>query len=396
MPLSDLKIKNAATLEKPYKISDGGGLFLLVKPNGSKLWRLKYRHLGKEKLISFGRYPDVGLKTARRLRDEAREIIALGEDPSVERRKMKEAAKAVREHSFAALAAAYMEKQRKEGRAETTLAKNQWLLDMAMTDLGSLPAADIKAPQILAVLRRVEARGTYETANRLRSIVGTVMRYGIAMGWLDADPTPALKGALVRAQPKPRAAITDRRAFGGLLRAIDDFQGQTTTRIALQLMALLFPRPGELRQATWNEFDFTARVWTIPAARMKMRQPHRVPLPQAAVEHLESLRELTGRWDYILPSLRSAHRPMSENTLNAAIRRMGYGKDEMTSHGFRATFSTIVNESGLWNPDAIERALAHVESNDVRRAYARGDYWDERVRMAEWWAAKLDEFRVNF
>jgi len=204
-----------------------------------------------------------------------------------------------------------------------------------------------------------------------------------------------LKDALIRPQPQPRAAITDPEGLGALLRAIDGFHGQTVTRIGLQLLALLTPRPGELRNARWEEIDFETAIWSIPAERMKMRRPHRVPLAAQALRLLDELKALTGATEFLLPSLISTKRVMSENTLNTALRRIGFGADEMTSHGFRATFSTLANESGLWNPDAIERALAHVESDDSRRAYARGEHWGERVRLADWWAGFLDSLRTG-
>jgi integrase len=248
---------------------------------------------------------------------------------------------------------------------------------------------------ILDCLRRVEAKGNYETARRLRSKIGAVFRYAVANGAAETDPTYALRGALTTPTVTPRAAILDPVELGGLLRAIDVFHGQVTTRLALQLLAILVQRPGELRRATWAEFDIEGRVWTIPQDRMKMRRPHRVPLPNQAIVLLEALRALTGSGTYLFPSLRSWQRPMSENTLNAALRRIGYSGDEMTAHGFRASFSTLANESGLWNPDAIERALAHVEGNAVRRAYARGEHWEERVRLADWWAGFLDGVRAG-
>lgn len=246
---------------------------------------------------------------------------------------------------------------------------------------------------ILACLRRVEAKGNYETARRLRAKIGGIFRYAVANGVAQTDPTYALQDALIRPTVTPRAAITDPVALGGLLRAIDVFHGQVTTRIGLQLMVLLVQRPGELRHAKWGEFDLTAGTWTIPETRMKMRRPHRVPVPAEAAALIEELHALTGHSDYLFPSLRSVQRPMSENTLNAALRRIGYTKEEMTSHGFRATFSTLANESGLWNPDAIERQLAHIEGNAVRRAYARGEHWEERVRMMDWWAGYLEGLR---
>ncbi len=392
--LTALKIKTAAPKDKAYKLFDGGGLHLVINPNGSKLWRLKYRHLGKEKLISFGPFPDVSLVKARKAREEARELIAGGLDPAEERRRAKEKQLQERERTFSRLVDDFLQKQEREGRAESTLKKNRWLLSMACAEFGERPVAEIKAPLILAALRKVEGRGTYETARRMKIIVGSVLRYGISCGWIDADPTPALNGALTQVPQKSRAAITDPVQLGGLLRAIDEYEGQATTRIGLQLLALLYPRPGELRQARWDEFDFNKAVWTIPAERAKTRRPHRVPLSEPAIERLKELRALTGAGELILPSLRSVKRPVSDATFTAALRRMGFAKEEMTAHGFRATFSTLANESGLWNPDAIERALAHVEGNAVRAAYARSEFWDERVRMAEWWADYLESISV--
>jgi integrase len=251
-----------------------------------------------------------------------------------------------------------------------------------------LPIADV-----LAVLRQVEARGRHETAHKIRATIGAVFRYAVATARADADPTSALKGALTRPTVKPQAAITDQKGFAALLRSVWGYDGAPETNCALKLMALLFPRPGELRQAEWPEFNLKEAVWVIPPPRMKMRRAHRVPLPTQAVEVLRSLHGLTGRGKYVFPSVRSASRCMSENTLNAALRRMGFPADQATAHGFRASFSTMANESRLWHPDAIERALAHVEGNDVRRAYARGEHWDERVRMATWWARHCDILR---
>ena len=393
MTLSDLKIRNAQRQVRPFKMPDGGGLYLIVQPNGSKLWRMKYRYLGKEKLLSFGRYPEVGLAKARKERLAAKVLLAEGRDPGAEKRAAKDRMLEEKERTFSALAAKFLAKQEKEGRAASTLLKNKWVLDMAIAELGAEPVASIKAPMILRALKKVEDRGIYETARRLKVMVGAVLRYGISIGWLDADPTPALRGALTRPPQKSHAAITDPKALGELLRAIDGFSGQVSTRIGLQLLALLYPRPGELRFAKWGEFDLQKRVWTIPADRTKMRRPHRVPLPEVAISLLEELKALNSPGELLLPSIRTWKKPISDATFNAALRRMGYTSDEATSHGFRATFSTIANESGLWNPDAVERALAHVEGNAVRAAYSRSDFWEERVRMADWWAEYLEGLR---
>lgn len=293
--------------------------------------------------------------------------------------------------SFRSIADEYVEKLKKEGRADRTISKVKWLLDFAHPAIGDKCIREIDAAAILASLRVVEVRGRYESARRLRSTIGSVFRYAIATARADADPTITLRGALISPTVTPRAAVTDPKALGGLLRAIDAFEGQPTTRAALRLMAQMFPRPGELRAAEWEEFDFDSLVWTIPATRTKMRRPHRVPLAKQAVSALTSLKKLSGGGFLLFPSVRSESRPISDNTLNAALRRMGYSKEEATAHGFRATASTLLNECGNWHPDAIERQLGHIENNDVRRAYARAEHWEERVRMMQWWADYLDE-----
>lgn len=395
MPLTDRQIRTAKPTEKPYKIGDSGGLFLQITPKGSKLWRLKYRFEGKEKLLSIGAYPDVPLKAARIARDEAKAKLAEGADPSAVRKQERAEKAAIEEHTFAALAEAYLEKKERDGIKLVTIRKNRWLLDMANADFGDVPAHDVKAPLILKTLQREEAKGNLENAKRLKTVICSVLRFGIALGWLDADPTPGLRGAIATRRTKSHAAITDPQKFGELLRAIDAYDGQPTTKYALKLMALLAPRPGELRQAKWEEFDLHKRVWSVPEDRMKMGRPHRVPLSDAAIELLEELRCFTGNSEFLFPALTSNIRPMSENTLNQALRRMGFSKDEHTSHGFRATFATLANESGLWHPDAIERALAHAEKNAVRAAYARSEFWEERVKMAEWWADEIARLKMQ-
>ncbi|MCF7698618.1 tyrosine-type recombinase/integrase [Loktanella sp. M215] len=395
MPLTDAKIRTLKPRDKPYKVSDFDGLFLSIRPSGSKLWPMKYRIAEKEKLLSFGAYPAISLAQARSARDDARALLALGEDPGEAEQQLKREDRERRGHTFESQAKAFMSRAIKEGRAPATLAKTDWLLGMANAAFGNKPISEITSPMILQCLRKVEAKGNYETAKRLRAQIGSVFRFAVAVGVAETDPTYALKDALIRPTVKSRAAITEPKALGGLLRAVDAFEGQMATRIALQLMALLAQRPGELRHAEWADIDLEAGIWSIPAERMKMRRPHKVPLPSQAIAVIDELRALTGSGRYLFPSIRSAQRVMSENTLNAALRRMGFSAEEMTSHGFRATFSTLANESGLWNPDAIERALAHVEANQVRRAYARGEHWDERVRLADWWAGYLDDCKTS-
>jgi integrase len=393
MPLSDLKCRNARHTNKLQKLSDGGGLQLWVQPSGGRLWRLAYRFDNKQKLLALGTYPAVSLADARQARDQAKHLLAVGIDPSQDRKEQK--AESQKGPTFRTIAEEHVARLAKEGRAEATITKTKWLLDFAYPTLGALPIKNIDASAVLTVLRQVEARERYESARRLRSTIGTVFRYAIATARAQSDPTLALKGALISPKATPRAAITEPKAFGALLRAIDSFDGQPGTRIALKLMALLFPRPGELRAAEWSEFDFDTAVWSIPAARMKMRRPHRVPLAAQAIAVLKQLREIAENGPLLFPGIRTAERPISDGTLNAALRRLGYGKDEVTAHGFRATASSLLNECGKWHPDAIERQLAHVENDDVRRAYARGEYWNERVEMMQWWADYLEELRQS-
>jgi integrase len=393
MPLSDVQIRAAKPGDKIRKLSDGGGLQLWVNPDGSKYWRLAYRFGGKQKTFAIGVYPDIGLKDARKAREDAKRVLEQGRDPSTVKKLTKAARAVAAANTFATVAEELTAKKRREGRAAATLDKFEWLIGLANPFIGSMPISDVDAPDVLVALRAIEVRGKHETARKLRSAIGEVCRYAVATARAKADPTYALKGALTAPIVRGRAAITDPKNFGGLLRAIDDYEGAPETKTALLLQALTFVRPGELRAAEWTEFDLDAAVWTIPAEKMKMRRPHRVPLAPQAVAILRGLQKMTGGHRFAFPSIRSRDRCMSENTLNAALRRLGFGKDEMTAHGFRSAASSMLNESGLWNPDAIERQLAHIEANAVRKAYARADYWDERVRMMAYWADRLDAMR---
>ena len=394
MPLTDVHIRNAKPKGKPTKIADGGGLHLMVTPQGSKLWRLAYRFGGKQKTLAIGAYPIISLEKAREARSAAKKYLADGIDPNDAKKAEKRQQKLSSENTFQAVAEEWVQKLRREGRAPSTLTKIEWLLGFANPIIGRRPIAGISSAEVLEVLRRVENRSRFESARRLRSTIGSVFRYGIATARAENDPTVALRGALTAPTVKHHAAITDPKALGALLRAIDGFDGQPTTRAGLQLMSILFPRPGELRAALWAEVDLDAAVWTIPAERTKMRREHRIPLPIQAVVILHDLHRITGGGTLVFPSIRSLRRPMSENTLNAALRRLGYSKDDVTAHGFRATASTLLNECGLWAADVIETQLAHVERNDVRRAYACGNHWKERVKMMAWWADHLDELEA--
>jgi integrase len=401
MPLSDVAVRSAKPTESVQKLSDGGGLQLWITPNGSKLWRLAYRFAGKQRKLAIGTYPVVGLSEARAKREEAKRHLADGRDPSSLKKLEKDQRADAAGHSFDLIAGELRQKKRLEGISENTLGKIEWMHGIASPDIGQRPIADITAPEVLRVLKKVEARGRIETANRLRSVIGEVFRFAIATGRATNDPTQALRGALVAPSVRHRAAITDPAALGGLLRAINAFQGQPTTNAALKLMAYLFPRPGELRLAEWQEFDLAKAVWTIPAARMKMRREHRIPLPRQALEILQDLHAITGTGLLVFPGYgmsggtgrKLEQRPLSESTMNVALRRMDYAQDEMTAHGFRAAASTLLNESGKFSADAIERALAHQDPDAVRRAYARGEHWEERERMMTWWADYLDALR---
>ena len=393
MPLTNVEILAAKSREKAFKLSDGGGLFLLVNPTGSKLWRMAYRFAGKEKLLSIGAFPAVSLLAARVAREAAKARIKAGVDPSAQKRLDKLATVQAAANTFEAIARELLDKKRREGKAETTLGKLDWLLGLALPALGLRPITEITAPEVLMALRKVEARGKLETAHRHRALIGEVFRYAVATGRTESDPTGALRGALASPVVKHRPAIIEPRAFGGLLRAISAYEGMPETQAALGLIPLTFARPGELRSAEWSAIDFEAAVWVIPAEKMKMRRPHRIPLSSQSLAILRSLHAMTGDGKFLFPSVRTPTRCMSENTINAALRRMGIRKDEMCGHGFRSSASSILNESGIWNADAVEAQLSHIENNAVRRAYARADYWDERVRMMAWWADKCDELR---
>lgn len=393
MALTDTALKALKPTGRPTKHSDGGGLHVLVTPQGSKLWRLSYRFEGKQQTMALGAYPAVSLADARREREGVKALLAKGVNPAQHAKLERMAKQASNAVTFKVVAEEYLRKIAKEGKADATQNKKAWLLGLAMKDIGSRPIRDITAAEILVPLRRIEAKGNYETARRVRSTVGQIFRYAIATARTDNDPTFGLKGALTAPTVSHRAALTDKKAFGGLLRAIWAYEGMPETRLALQLMALLYPRPGELRQAQWSEIDFEKASWTLPASRMKMRREHRKPLSKQALAILEELRLLTGHGKFLFPAVTSPLRTMSENTMNSALRRMGFTQQEATSHGFRASASSLLNESGKWSPDAIEAELAHVGADEIRKAYHRALYWEERVKMADWWAEETNIWR---
>lgn len=390
MILNDKKINNLKSASKVLKLSDGGGLFIQVSPQGSKLWRMAYRFNGHQNLLSFGAYPAVGLAAARLKRDAAKKLLASEVDPAFHAKQEKLARLSAGKNTFETVAEEFLRKNEREGKAGATLNKKRWLVSLALPALGKRPVGEITASEILVPLKKVEALGNFETAKRLRAVIGQVFRFAISSALAEIDPTYGLKGALTSPKVTHRAAITNRDAFAGLLRAIWHYEGTIETRAALKLMAILYPRPGELRQAEWTEFDIDNAVWTIPAMRSKMRRVHKKPLPNLAIEILLDLQRHTGNRRLVFPSTQYAERPLSENTMNAALRRLGYSNTEVTSHGFRASASTMLNETGLWNADAIEAELGHAGADDVRCAYHRALYWDERVKMADWWTNSIE------
>lgn len=400
MPLTDTAIRKAKPADKPRKLFDGGGLYLEVAPSGGKWWRLKYRHAGKEKRISLGTYPDVPLKDARDRRDAARRLLADGQDPSTIRRDERTAKNAAAAETFEIVAREWFAKFSPKwapGHADKIIRR---LERDIFPWLGTRPVSEVTAPELLAVLRRIESRGAVETAHRAMQNCGQVFRYAVATGRAVSDPTGSLRGALATAKDRHHASITEPAAIGELLRAIDGYGGSFVTQCALKLAPLVFVRPGELRQAEWDEFDLDAAEWRIPAHKMKSRALHVVPLSVQAVAILRELQPLTGNGfaakpdapRYAFPGERVRTRCMSENTVNAALRRLGYSKDQMTGHGFRSMASTRLNEMG-WPRDAIERQLAHAERDAVRAAYNYAEHLPERRRMMQAWADYLDSLR---
>lgn len=386
-------VSRAKPKDKPYKLSDRDGLYLQIEPSGSKVWRMNYRIFGKQKTITFGRWPELPLGEARERLLDARRLLVDAIDP-IERAKLEKIAMTLAaSHTFEAVGNEWLEKIAAEGAAAMTIKKSRWLLTKLYPALGKRPIGEISAHELLLALKKIEASKRYDSANRARTAASQVFRYAIATARAERDVASDLRGALVTPKTNHRAAITTPIEAGALLRTIDTYDGYALTRTALRLLAHVFVRPGELRWAEWKEFDLKKQVWTIPGHKMKMRRPHAVPLSRQVLSILEEIEHDADYSPFLFPSLRSVERPMSDNTINAALRRLGYGKEEMTGHGFRALAATLLNEMGCWNPDAIERQLAHADGNSIRRAYARGQYWEERVRMMQHWSDHLDQLR---
>jgi integrase len=399
MKLTATAVRNAKPGARPVKMFDGGGLFLLINPNGSRWWRLKYRVDGKEKLISLGVFPDVSLKDARDRRDEARKLIAAGIDPGAARKAQKATRMERAANSLEVVAKEWFEKFSADwAPTYSTKVKARFEKDIYPW-IGDRPIAEVSPREVLDVLRRIEKRGALETARRALSECSQFFRYAVATGRAESDPTRDLKGALATPAVRHMASITDPAKVGELMRAIEGYSGYPVSQAALRLAPLLFVRPGELRKAEWPEFDLDGAAWTIPAARMKTRkqnpQDHIVPLATQALAVLRELHRLTGHSLYVFPGVRTHDRPMSENTVNAALRRMGYAKDEMTGHGFRAMARTILDEHLGFRPDIVEQQLAHAVRDPQGRAYNRTAHLAERRRMMQAWADYLDALKAD-
>jgi integrase len=392
MALSDFAVRKAKSRDKAYKLADGGGLHILVQPSGSKLWRLKYRFGGKEKLLSFGPYPLITIAKARVKRDEAKILLIDGTDPMEQKRLSKIVAATEARQTFGLIADEYITRMEEKEAAVTTLAKTRWLLQDLASPLADRPVKEVTSAEILHILQKVEKSGRRETARRLRGVIGSVFRMAIVTLRAENDPTLALRGALLAPKVKGRAAIINERKFGALLNALDEYDGWPTISAATKFLILTCVRLGEVRGALRSEFDFKRDVWSIPARRMKTRNPHDVPLSHQAISIIKDVWQFSENSDLVFPSIRSKERPLSENAMSSALRRMGYSKDEVTPHGFRVTASTFLNSRGF-NPDVIETVLAHQDRNKIRRTYNRASYWQQRIELLQKWADLLDEFR---
>lgn len=394
MPLTDITVRNAKPTDKAQKLSDAGGLYLMVHPNGSKYWRLKYRILGKEKVLAMGIYPQISLADARTRRDEAKKLLANRQDPSEVKQSLKVEAKLEAANTFELVAREWLSKKATK-QVDKTRTRNLRILEINIfKHIGSSPINKVTPKALLFALHKMEQRGIVDSAHRALQLCGEVFRYAIATERAQADLSLVLKGALSPVKEKHHASITDAKGVADLLKSIDIYEGNILTQNALKLAPLLFVRPGELRNAEWSEMDLDACEWRIPAHKMKMKAVHIIPLAKQAIEIFKEIKSINGDGKYVFPGLRSTDRPMSENTVNAALRRLGFEKGEMTGHGFRSMASTILHEQG-WPPEAIERQLAHAERNKVKAAYNYAEHLPKRREMMQSWADYLDGLRLG-
>jgi len=391
MPLTDVEIKNAHFGAGKNKRFDGYGLFLWIKPNGSKLWRWKYRIAGTEKALPLGVYPDVSLKQARETCEEARQLLRKGIDPAFKRK----AEKVSTGTTFDAVATEYLKLHEHEQSAATQRKSKHQLRDFASKHIGARPVGEIKPTEVLAMLKRIEAAGSLETCRKVKELCGRIFRHAVATGRAERDPTQDLRGLLKAPVAVNRPALTDPRKVGELLRAIDGYQAQPSTMYALRLAPHVFLRPGELRAGRWAEIDFDGKVWRVPAERMKMKRPHLVPLSKQAIAILREIQAITGEGELMFPAIGPGNRPISENTLNSSLRRLGYDtKTEMCAHGFRATASSLLHEGGH-DHAVIELQLAHKNTDKVAAAYNRSDRLLDRVKLMQVWSDQLDTLKTG-
>jgi len=393
MALTDTAIKTSKPKNTDYKMADEKGLYVLVKQAG-KYFRFDYRFAGKRKTLALGVYPETSLKAAREKRDEARKFLADGKDPLEEKKAKKSQLIVEATNTFKSVASEWHEKMKSKWSADHAGRKWYYLEKDVFPTFGNTPIKNITARELLTLFEKIQARGAVDVGHRIKGICGEVFRYGIHTDRCDRDPTQDLKGVLVPKRNKNMATITDPQAVGGLLRAIDGYTGDFVTQSALKLTPYVMLRPGELRHAEWSEIDLGKKQWKIPADKMKMARPHIVPLSSQAVEIFKVMQPITGQGRYVFPSVRSKDRPMSENTITAALRRMGFTKDEMTAHGFRGMASTLLHENGF-KSEVIEIQLAHAERNKVKAAYNHAEYLAERADMMNWWANYLDSLRQS-
>ena len=394
-PLNDAFLRKIKANPKDYggkKFPDGGGLYFYISPAGGTLWQMAYRFNGKQKTISFGEYPIIGLRDARDYTVDAKRLIYNGVDPLEQKKAVKAAEIAETQNTFEAIARECHDKLKSKWSADHADRKWHYLEKDVFPTFGNTPIKNITPRELLTLLEKIQARGAIDVAHRIKSLCGEVFRYGIYTDRCDRDPTQDLKGVLIPKRNKHMATITSPEKVGELLRAIDGYQGDITTQCALKLAPYVMLRPGEIRHAEWSEISFDRKQWKIPADKMKMSRPHIIPLSNQVIAILKTIERLTGQGNYVFPSRFSKDSPMSENTLNAALRRLGFTKEKMTSHGFRGIASTLLHENGF-KSDVIEAQLAHAERNKVKAAYNHAEYLTERTDMMQWWADYLDSLK---
>jgi integrase len=392
--LKSFEIDNAKAREKPYHLTDGLGLSLLVKPTGKRLWRFRYHFRGNANMLSLGSFPEVSLATARAKRDDARKLLAEGKDPSQQRKLDKIAEVTAANNTFAALAKEYILTLEERERAQRTIDKAKWLLLDLASPLSQRPVSEITPAEILVILKRIEKLGQRETARRLRAIIGRVFKLAVATIRAPSDPTYSLQGAITPPVVTSHAAITDERQFGALMLSLDEYTGWPTLKALMQFLALTMVRPGEARLLCRNEIIWPRSMWCIPAERMKMRLPHDVPLSRQALTILRDIWPASEHHHLVFPSVRSPLKALSDNAVNSALRRMGYLHEEMTAHGFRSCASTFLNGRRIADPEVIEVALAHKDPT-IRGIYNRAKYWPERVTLLQNWADLIDQFKED-